>query len=103
PHPHCILTDTLSLHDALPISALARLCLDRRIPTMAILEKEILAIIKERNDKKIKIHWQFSLESARSKLNSHYNNVLPSNSQYKRSEEHTSELQSRSDIVCRLL
>lgn len=63
-------------------SALARLCLDRRIPTLAQLEKQILAIIKERSDKNIKIHWQFSLESARSKLNSHYNSILPANSQY---------------------
>jgi hypothetical protein len=46
------------------------------------LEKEILAIVKERNDKKIKIHWQFSLESARNKLNSHYKQVLPDNSKF---------------------
>ena len=64
-------------------SALARLCLDRRIPTIEQLKKEILAIVKERNDKKIKINWQFSLGSARNKLNSHYKNVLPVNSKYK--------------------
>ena len=66
-------------------SALARLCLDRRIPTIALLEKEILAIIKERSFKKIKIHWQFSLESARTKLNSHYSNLLPYNLKYEAS------------------
>src|SRR5205085_4328178 len=60
-------------------SALARQCLDRRIPSIEQLEKEILAIVKERNDKKIKIDWQFSLESARNKLNSHYKQVLPDN------------------------
>jgi hypothetical protein len=64
-------------------SALARLCLARRIPTIEKLRKEILAIVKERNIKRIKIHWQFSLESARNKLNSHYKQVLPANSKYK--------------------
>ena len=64
-------------------SALARLCLDRRIPTIEKLSQEILAIVSERNDKKIKINWQFSLESARNKLNSHYKNVLPENEKYK--------------------
>lgn len=63
-------------------SALARQCLDRRIPTIERLEKEILAIVKERNDKKIKIHWQFSIESARTKLDSHYKQVFSDNSKY---------------------
>ena len=36
-------------------SAVARQCLNRRIPTIKQLEKEVLAIIKERNEKKIKI------------------------------------------------
>lgn len=63
-------------------SALSRQCLDRRIPTIEQLRNEILAIVKERNDKKIKIDWQFSLESARIKLNSHYKRVMPDNSKY---------------------
>lgn len=53
-------------------SALARLCLNRRIPTMEELEVEVLALIAERDRKRIEINWQFSLQSARSKLNSHY-------------------------------
>lgn len=53
-------------------SALARQCLHRRIPTMALLEQEILALVRERDAKHIKINWQFSIPSARSKLNSHY-------------------------------
>jgi hypothetical protein len=65
-------------------SALARLCLNRRIPTIEQLEKEILAIVKERNDKKVKIDWQFSIESARNKLNSHYKDVHPGNAPYKK-------------------
>lgn len=63
-------------------SALARQCLDRRIPTIEQLEKEILAIVKERNDKKIKIDWQFSIDSARTKLNSRYKRVLSDNSKF---------------------
>lgn len=63
-------------------SAVARQCLNRRIPTIKQLEKEVLAIIKERNKKKIKIVWQFSIESARNKLNRHYQNVFAGNSKY---------------------
>jgi hypothetical protein len=64
-------------------SAVARQCLDRRIPTIEQLEKGVLALIKERNDKKIKINWQFSIESARNKLNRHYQRVFADNSKYK--------------------
>jgi transposase len=63
-------------------SAIARQCLNRRIPTIKRLEKEVLAIIKERNEKKIKINWQFSIDSARNKLNRHYQSVLADNSKY---------------------
>jgi hypothetical protein len=63
-------------------SALARLCLNRRIPTIEKLEKQILAIVKDRNDKKIKIDWQFSIESARTKLNSHYQKAFADNSKF---------------------
>ncbi len=60
-------------------SALARLCLNRRIPTMEQLETEVMTLIAERNRKRIKINWQFSIESARSKLNSHYSVVNQEN------------------------
>jgi hypothetical protein len=65
-------------------SAIARECLNRRIPSMRQLEKEVLALVKERSKKKIKIHWQFSIESARTKLNGHYQRVFADNSQYKK-------------------
>jgi hypothetical protein len=65
-------------------SAIARQCLDRRIPTIEQLEKEVLALVKERDKKKIKINWQFSIESARNKLNRHYQLVNADNSQYKK-------------------
>jgi hypothetical protein len=63
-------------------SAISRLCLDRRIPTKEKLEKEVLAIIKECEEKQIKINWQFSIETARTKLNRHYSEVNPANDKY---------------------
>lgn len=63
-------------------SALSRLCLDRRIPSQAQLEQEVLAIVKERTEKQIKIDWQFSVEKARKKLNRHYEEVNSDNSKY---------------------
>lgn len=65
-------------------SAIARQCLSRRIPTIISLEKEVLAIIRERSDKQIKIHWQFSIEIARDKMNRHYERVFPYRSQLKK-------------------
>lgn len=53
-------------------SALSKQCLSRRIPSKQILEQQINAIIKERNEQQIKINWQFSVASARSKLNNKY-------------------------------
>lgn len=67
-------------------SAIARQCLNRRIPAIEQLEKEVLAIVKERNKKKIKIVWQFSIESARNKLNRHYQNVFAGNSKYQKTK-----------------
>lgn len=64
-------------------SAVARQCLNRRIPAIEQLESEVLALIKERNDKQIKIEWQFSIESARNKLNRHYQRIFDDNAQYK--------------------
>jgi len=64
-------------------SALARQCLNRRIATKAELTREIAAIVKERVAKAIKIEWQFSIESARTKLNRHYEQVRAENAKYK--------------------
>lgn len=65
-------------------SAISRLCLDRRIPSKEQLEKEVLAIIKERSEKAIKINWQFSVEVAREKLNRHYQKVNEENAKYQK-------------------
>lgn len=64
-------------------SAISRLCLNRRIATIHKLRSEVLALLADRNAKAIKIHWQFSIQAARSKLNSHYSRVNPANQKYK--------------------
>jgi transposase len=64
-------------------SALARLCLHRRIPTIEQLETEVLALIAERRDKGIKINWQFSIDVCREKLNSRYSVVNDANDKFK--------------------
>ncbi len=60
-----------------------RLCLNRRIPTLEHLRMEVLALLDERSRKQITITWQFSLQAARSKLNTHYTRVHPQNEEYK--------------------
>jgi hypothetical protein len=60
-------------------SALAKQCLERRIPTQEKLAAEIQAVVTGREQKKIQIDWQFSIESARSKLNRHYQQVNAGN------------------------
>jgi hypothetical protein len=57
------------------LSALARGCLHQRIPTITELERQVLALVAERHERRIKIDWQFSIESARSKLTRHYDKI----------------------------
>ncbi len=64
-------------------SALTRLCLNQRIPTMKKLEIEVLTLIAERDAKKIKLDWPFSIQSARTKMNSHYVKVHKDNRKLK--------------------
>jgi transposase len=66
-------------------SALARQCLNRRIPTIEKLESEVMAIIADRNRKRIKINWQFSIDTCREKLNARYLVVNDANSRFKKS------------------
>jgi hypothetical protein len=63
-------------------SALSKQCLNRRIATKMELNGELMANVKERQKRKIKIDWQFSITSARQKLNRHYSQVQPKNSKY---------------------
>jgi hypothetical protein len=63
----------------LELSALARICLSRRISTMEELDREIQSLVKERNELKIKVEWQFSIMQAREKLSRHYEKVQSNN------------------------
>lgn len=63
----------------LELSALTRICLSRRIPSIEELDREIQSLVKERNQLAIKVEWQFSITNAREKLSRHYENVLSKN------------------------
>jgi transposase len=65
-------------------SALTRLCLDRRIPTIEKLTSEVMALIEDRSQKQIKINWQFSPDKARQKLNKAYVQANEANSKFKK-------------------
>jgi hypothetical protein len=58
------------------LSALARQCLDRRIGDAETLEREAKAWEGDRNQKKIMIHWRFTTNHAREKLERHYKAVI---------------------------
>jgi hypothetical protein len=60
-------------------SVLARECLSRRIGHIAILEKEVLGWCEKRNSKASKIHWSFTVDTAREKLEKQYLKVKKEN------------------------
>ena len=64
-------------------SALSKQCLNRRIGTKQVLEEQINTIVKERNEKQIKINWQFSIQKARTNLNNRYTDVNSDNLKFK--------------------
>lgn len=64
-------------------SAIARACLNKRIPAKEQLEKQVLKYVKKREQKQIKVSWQFSITDARKKLNRHYAEVNQENLIYK--------------------
>src|SRR5699024_12835401 len=84
---------TLSLHDALPISSHRFLCCTRRPPVSAVRAGH-LAGSQHQDMEGLGPHANMSAAT-----------VVPVEQRVKtkRSEEHTSELQSRFDLVCRLL
>lgn len=63
----------------LELSSLSRICLSRRIKSIEELDREVQAIVKERNELKIKVEWQFSISQAREKLSRHYEKVKTKN------------------------
>ena len=56
------------------ISAISRQCLNRRIPDISTLKSEVGACVNERNEKRIKVDWQFSINDARDKFQRFYPN-----------------------------
>jgi len=65
-------------------SALSRQCLNRRIASKEDLTREVMALVKEREEKAIRIEWQFSIGSARGKLNRLYRQVNADNARYQK-------------------
>lgn len=63
-------------------SALSRQCLNRRIGSLNEHVKEVFAFMEDRNQRRIKINWQFTVDQAREKLNSGYRRVNEENSKY---------------------
>jgi hypothetical protein len=63
----------------LELSALSRICLSRRIPSVEHVDREVQALVKERNALQVKVQWQFSVGQAREKLNRHYEKVQSKN------------------------
>lgn len=57
------------------ISALSRQCLNRRIGDIKKMDREVSAWEKERNRIKATVHWEFTKEKAREKLQRHYHNI----------------------------
>jgi hypothetical protein len=60
-------------------SALARQCLDRRISNIDTLSQQVLAWADERNRQSVKVHWSFTVGTAREKLASQYEKVNKAN------------------------
>jgi hypothetical protein len=55
------------------LSALSKQCLDRRLGAIKIFTHEVYAWAKRRNQQKTTVSWQFTKNTAREKLNRHYN------------------------------
>jgi DDE superfamily endonuclease len=68
----------------LEFSALARQCLNRRIPSQTQLETEVLSWAAERNQQAIKINWQFTVGQARETLNNKYMKINSLNNEYRK-------------------
>ena len=59
------------------LSVLGRQCLDRRLPDVKTLTREIAAWEQARNAAEMTVHWQFTTADARVKLKKLYPNILP--------------------------
>ena len=59
------------------LSVLSRQCLARRIGQVSELERQVNAWVEARNQKKVRVKWQFTLNQAREKFNQFYHNSQP--------------------------
>jgi transposase len=59
------------------LSVLSRQCLERRIPDVETLSKEIAAWERERNSRNVGINWRFTTTDARKKMGRLYPTVSP--------------------------
>lgn len=57
------------------LAALSTQCLDRRIPDLPTLRREVLAWADQRNDAQTTVEWKFAQPDARQKLHRHYEKV----------------------------
>ena len=62
------------------LSAIARQCLHQRIPTLDELAAHVAACVAGRNAVRATVHWQFTLERDRTKLDRHYQKIKATNS-----------------------
>jgi hypothetical protein len=60
----------------LELSALSRQCLNRRIGSMAELEREVKAWVQARNKARVTVDWQFSIGLAREKFAAKYPKLI---------------------------
>ena len=58
------------------LSAMSKQCLDRRISDISTLEREVTAWAIERNQKRVSVDWQFSIDKARDKFKRAYPNNI---------------------------
>ena len=50
------------------LSVMAKQCIKRRIPDIKILGNELVAWVKDRNNREVGVNWRFKTEDARIKL-----------------------------------
>ncbi|MFC5413163.1 IS630 family transposase [Larkinella bovis] len=63
----------------LELSAIARQCLHQRIADIETLQMHVDQCVKERNEARVTVNWQFTNAQAREKLRRHYQKVCLAN------------------------
>src|SRR5206468_11999331 len=94
-------TYTLSLHDALPISTNGGAPVIGASITLALADSAVCTITNNDNSPNLTLVKNVTNDNGGTALANAW--TLTAAGSGGRSEEHTSELQSRSDLVCRLL